>query len=201
MPPSTIIFDQANQVLGRGLIAYHAPRPRELVLGIAKKLRDTNASLVSEQLSVDSPRAPQPLFESHASFPSIRISTFFELKEQLNFSGALLSLFASLGCLAVSRRTPQLQTRATLHTSHATPTVPANVALECAFCAASIPVANVLPLVSSHDRAQYTVERLAALAMKHAEDCTGRRGVESLKEDDAHMPVTEGCTKMIEGKH
>ena len=201
MPPSTIIFDQALPVLGRGEIAYHEPGPRELVLGISKNLRDTNARLGSEQLNVDCPRAPQPLIEPHVSFPSIRISTFYVLGDQLSFSGALLSLYASLGCFAVSRCTPQLRTRATLHTSHATPAAPVSVALECAFCAASIPVADVLALVSSRDRAQYTVERLAALAVKHAEECPGRRGVECLKEEDAHVPVTEGFTKVIEGKH
>ena len=159
------------------------------------------ARLVSEQLRVNTLRGQQLLIDSHVSFPPIRISTFFVLSEQLNFSGALLSVFASLGCLAFSRRTYQLQTRATLHTSHATPSAPASVALECAFCAAPIPVCDVLALVSSRDRAQCTAERLAALAVKHAEECTGRRAVESLKEDDAHVPVTEGCTKVIEGKH
>ena len=204
MPPSTIIFDQANQVLGREEIAYHAPGPRELVLGIANKLRDTNARLVSVQLSVDSPHAPQSLIAPHVSFPSIRISTFFLLSEQLNFSGALLSLFASLGCLAVNRHTPQLQTREKLHTSHATPAAAASVALECAFCAASIPVCDVLALVSSRDRAQCTAERLAALAVKHAAKCPGRTGAHILKKEDVSSPVAERCTSlgsMIEGKH
>lgn len=197
---STLIIDQANPVLGRGEIAYHAPGPREFAHGVATKLRATNARLVSEQLRVDSPRVPQPLIDPYMSFPPIRISTFFVLSDQLNSSGALLSLFASLGCLFVCRRTSRTRTRATQRTSHAIPSALDSVTLECAFCAASIPVSDVLTLVSSRDRAQCTAERLEALAVKHAQDCTGRRGVESLREDDAHVPVTEGCT-VIEGKH
>ena len=194
-------IDPVNSVIRRVEIAYNAPGPRELVQDIEDQLRITDTRLASEHIHDVAPRSPQPLIDPRLRHQPIRISRFEVLGGQLTSTGALPTLFASLGCLAVSRRTPQLRTRATLHTPHATPAAPASVALDCAFCAASIPLSDVLALFSSRDRAQCTVELLAALAVKHAEECTGRRGVESLKEDDAQVPVTEGCTKVIEGKH
>ena len=194
----------ANPDLRRGEIAYYPTWRSELGLAITNAcIRDT--SQVSEQLHVDGLQALQSIIDQHLSFLPIRISTFEALGDQLKDIGALLSLFASLGYLAVRRRAPpEVQNSATPHTAEMPQASPANLALECDFCPASIPLADVLALVTSRDRAQCTANLLAALAMRHAAECPGRTGAHILRKEDVSSPVAEGCTSLgavIEGMH
>ena len=126
------------------------------------------------------------------SHQSLRVARFHRLLSSIHHGGAispsvLFILLATVGQLALqsTRTMPSAASGAEFSPSDPEPM------LKCVLCNAHIPLSDL----SRHEprtRSSYTAELLAGLLVTwHLEHCTGRRGSEMLRADDAPTSVAE----------
>ena len=147
---------------------------------------------IFKQLHLD--KQPQTQLEdiNRKIHQSIRVAKLDHLIGQPIFahSDALITPLATFGGFSVQRCT-----RIIVHSGRIAHTQSRNaldaVTLQCAFCSAFIPLAEVLSRFRLSGSPKCTLELLATLSTEHKTECRGLKGAERLKEDDVQFGVSE----------
>ena len=147
---------------------------------------------IFKQLHLD--KQPQTQLEdiNRTIYQSIRVAKLDHLFGQPIFShsDALITPLATFGGFSVHRRT-----RIIVLSGRIALTQPRDaldeVILQCAFCNAFIPLAEVLSRFRLSGSPKCTLELLATFSTEHESECRGLKGAERLKEDGVQFGVSE----------
>ena len=185
-------FEPINPGLERNEITYHSPSATEFLENpIINKTTIDNVNSTTKQLYLDDPPAPQLETNKRLLHLPIRLAHFDPILNLKHSDALLITPLTTFGCVSLSSR---LGARGHIdgRTTQSHQRAVFDDVLECAFCNASLPLANLL--AHANHNAKFTVELLATLAAEHAEGCRGRNGVDLMNADDAQRGVLEGTS-------
>ena len=188
-------FEPINPGLERNEITNHSPSATEFLENlIINKTTIDNVNSTTKQLHLDDPPAPQLKTNKRLLHLPIRLAHFDPILMHLNLKHSdalLITPLATFGCVSLSSR-PGARGHIDGRTTQSHQRAVFDDVLECAFCNASLPLANLLG--HANHNAKFTVELQATLAEEHAEGCRGRNGVNLMNADDDQIGVLEGTS-------
>lgn len=187
--------EQISSELDRKIPDHFSPKPNNNYNPFTFRTAVTDKIIdISSQLRVDGPSDLQ-VGNNAKTQESIRIARLEPLVKQpiASLSDALLTPLATLGC--VSGRIRDATRASRIAQSSTRPKLDADeLVVKCAYCNASVPLAEVIARVTHSGSAQRTMELLAALAEEHAVECRGRKGPSLVQEDDVQFGVSEASS-------
>ena len=187
------IADTLKPGRAKTYIAHRSPETNNDQKNLFQKSTSvSNDNSIFKQLYLD--KQPQTQLEdiNRTIHQSIRVANLDHLIGQpiVSHSDSLITPLATFGGFSVHRRTKIIVPNGRIAHTQSRNTLD-GVILQCAFCNAFIPLAEVLSRVRLSGSPKCTLELLATLSTEHKAECRGLKGAERLTEDDVQFGVSE----------